>query len=104
VLWDNIVSINGNYIGDFDGAGISVTESWRAVSGDLILGKDPLSLFNLAFAETSAALGRPIPDDVDGAADEFSFPIAPSWLKPQACPFASTRHNPLIRSMFASVV
>jgi hypothetical protein len=78
VLWHNIVSINGNYVCDFDGAGISVAEPWCAVSGDLILSKDLLSLFNFAFAETSAALGRPIPDDVDGAADEFSFPIAPS--------------------------
>src|ERR1039457_3858055 len=103
MFWHDIVGIDGNYVGDFDGAGISVAESWCAVSGDLILGKDLLSLFNFAFAETSAALGRAVPDNVYGAAEELPLRVAARRLEPQADPFASTRHNSLIRSMLANV-
>jgi hypothetical protein len=104
MFWHDIVGIDGNYVGDFDGARISVAESRCAVSGDLILGKDPLSLFNFAFAETSAALGRAIPDDIDGTPAESRLWVAARRFEPQAGAFTSTRHNSLIRSMLASVV
>jgi hypothetical protein len=82
MFWHDIVGIDGNYVGDFDGAGISVAESRCAVSGDLILGKDPLSLFNFAFAETSAALGRAVPDDIDGTPAESPLWVAARRFEP----------------------
>ena len=104
VLDRDIVSIDGNYIRDFDGTGFSVSDAWNAVSGDWILSECPLSLFNFAFAETSAALGRTVPDDEYGASDDSSLLVTSGGLKPQPGTFASTRHSSLIRSMLAKVV
>jgi hypothetical protein len=104
VLDRNVVRIDGNYICDFDGTGFAVSDAWGAVSGDLILSECSLSLFNFAFAETSAALGRAVPDDEDSASDDPSFLVMSGGFKPQPDSFASTRHSSLILSMQANVV
>jgi hypothetical protein len=104
VLDRDVFSVNGDHVRNFDAARISVGVPRGAVAGDLVLGECSLSFLKICFAETSAALGCAVPNDVDGSANDPALGIAPGWFKPQSGTFASTRHDSLILSILASVV
>jgi hypothetical protein len=106
VVRRNVAQVNSQDVRDRDLLRVAATgSSYRSfvLPGD-ILGETTFGSAKIACRAARALLVASVPDDVDGRVRDAAIVVVSRASEIEAGAFASSRHNSLIRLMYASVV